>query len=390
LTEPSISEIVPYLRILLQESKYFKTRGEQLSAMNDPAIGTASVLHGTIQVQTDRFEYSTSFSSGLRFRCLPECGLCCRSYRIPLTSYDLDRLQEVVEPEACPNIAYVDSGQEGGISAFMENRKAEGCCYLDTSARCSVYRSRPLYCRTYPLIRDTYEQLEMSVDHTCPGVGEGEPVKIEQIEEAFLLEAQNQPDVLKVRESGANYRVICGSLKAMGVYADAGLIRSVCKELIRRALTSSRGAEISAYLRAAAAALAELPAGAGSIMDPEAAAHIVEGVENTLGSGATQTEEGELCHDAAESLGEYLAEWIRRQALLRFVHATALASPGRENVLHSFFAFLVHGACSILTDAQGLSGRAGEQRITARLMQEAIRSNEGPLRSRCASVVSTK
>ena len=134
----------------------------------------------------------------------------------------------------------------------MENRRAEGCCYLDENARCSVYQNRPLYCRTYPLIRDTYERLEMSVDHTCPGVGEGDAVKLEQIGEAILQEAQYRPDVLKVRTSVANYRVICGSLKAMGVYADAELIRSICTELIRRALTSRRGSEISEYLRKSA------------------------------------------------------------------------------------------------------------------------------------------
>jgi Fe-S-cluster containining protein len=357
--------------------------------MNDLAIGTASVLHGTIQVETDRVEYRTSFSSGLRFRCLPECGLCCRTYRIPLTSFDLDRLQEVVEPEACPNIAFADPGQECGTSAFMENGKGKGCCYLDNRLRCSVYGNRPLYCRTYPLIRDTYEQLEMTVDHTCPGVGEGDLVTTEQIEETFLLEAQYRPGVLKVRESSANYRVICGSLKAMGVYADAGLVRSVCAQLIRRGLTFRRGSEISAYFTETVTALERKTTGAGNIMDPEAAVPLLEGVENALGSRTVHNGGIELSDGAAESLADYLREWSRRQVLLRFVHATALARPGKENILCSFFSFLVHAACSILTDAEQLRRREGERHVTAQLMREAIRSNEGPLRSRCASVVST-
>ena len=85
-----------------------------------------------------------------------------------------------------------------------------------------------------------------------------------------------------------------------------------------------------------------------------------------------------------------MAEWVRRQALLRYVHTAALACPGRLNVLHPFFAFLAEAACGILTDAEGLRSREGEQRIDARLMREAIGRNEGPLRSRCASVVSTE
>jgi hypothetical protein len=57
-------------------------------------------------------------------------------------------------------------------------------------------------------------------------------------------------------------------------------------------------------------------------------------------------------------------------------------------VLNSFFAFLVHGAHEILTGAEGLRRQEGEQKVTARMMRAAIRENEGPLRSRCASVVS--
>ena len=361
--------------------------------MSDPAIGVQPVLHGTIRVGSESYEYRSSFSSGLRFRCLPDCGLCCRTYRVPLTDFDLDRLQEVVDPAACTSIEYTGYTEPGsGVEtrAFMENGRMGGCCYLDEDARCSVYGNRPLYCRTYPLIRDTYGQLEMSVDHTCPGVGAGDPVTREQIEEAFRLEMQDRPKTIKVPAASAYYRVICGSLKSMGVYAEAEVIRSVCLKLIERGLASRRVFRISAYFTAAAAVLAETLAGAGNITDPEAADRIVAGVGNTPGSGAAQTKESELSEEAAERLAAYLAEWNRRQALLRFVHTAALARPGRLNVLHRFFDFLADAACSILTDAEGSRSRVGEQRITARLMLEAIRKNEGPLRSICASVVSTE
>ena len=356
--------------------------------MSDLAIGTASVLRGTVRVEADRLEYRTSFSSDLRFRCLPGCGLCCRTYRIPLTSTDLQRLKQVVEPEACSTIAFTNYEQGARTAAFLENRKHKGCCYLDEDARCSVYDNRPLYCRTYPLIRDTYETLEMSVDRTCPGVGEGDPVTTEQIEEAFLLEAENRPEALKVNESAASYRVICGSLKAMGVFTETELIRSVCAELIRLGMTSRRDSEILSRFGNAAAALARLLAGSGNITNPEAAARLVGDVEDILGSRPVETTGNELSEGAVESLADYLAEWIRRQALLRFVHATALARPRKENVLHSFFAFLVRGASEILASAEGLRKQEGEQKVTARMMREGIRKNEGPLRSSCASVVS--
>jgi Fe-S-cluster containining protein len=374
-------------------------------SMHDLTRRSASVIRGTIRVAEDCYEYISSFSSGLRFRCLPGCGLCCRTYRIALTGLDLDRLKGVVDPETCPTIEPAPGAQDGGIMAFMVNGREKGCCYLDGNARCSVYDNRPLYCRTYPLIRDTYERLEMSVDYTCPGVGEGDPVGTDQIEEAFLLEARERPEAFKVRESATNYRVICASLKAMGLYTDTELIRRVCAELVRRASSFRRSIEVSAYFADSAAALAGSLAACGNITDPQAAERILEGMEEMLGRKRAETRgdgridsgdaeaEGrkgcELSGGAAESLCDYLEEWIRRQALLRFAHATAMARPGKLNVLHSFFAFLAHAASETLSGAEKLSRREGEPKISARLVMDAIRKTEGPLRSRCASVVST-
>ncbi|MBN2552741.1 MAG: YkgJ family cysteine cluster protein [Spirochaetales bacterium] len=372
--------------------------------MNDLVSEAGSVLHGTVRLGTESYQYGSSFARGLSFRCLPDCGLCCRTYRVPLTELDLDRLREVADPEACPGIRLTESVTGGGIRAFMENGRAEGCCYLDGNARCSVYGHRPLYCRTYPLIRDVYEQLEMSVDHTCPGVGQGDPLTTGQIEEAFRIEALERPGALQMPEASARYRVIRNSLRAMGVYAEPELMRSVCMQLIERGLSFRWVSRVSAYFEEAAGALAGSMAGAGNITDPQAAARIVEGIVEKFGrepaaaaghggneSGDTRREhpqDSELTDGAAERLAGYLAEWIRRQALLRFVHATALARPGWQNVLSACFDFLADAARSILADAASSVSRGGGRSVTARDMLEAIRANEGPLRSSCASVVS--
>ena len=167
-------------------------------------------------------------------------------------------------------------------------------------------------------------------------------------------------------------------------------MRSVCFKLIERGLAYRGVFQASAYFTGAAAVLAESLSGAGNITDPKTAVRILSSTGNAPGGMKAQTKESELSEEAAYRLADYLAEWIRRQALLRFVHTTALARPGKLNVLHPFFDFLAEAACSILTDAEGLRSREGEQRITTRLMQKAIRKNEGPLRSRCASVVSTE
>jgi hypothetical protein len=205
-----------------------------------------------------------------------------------------------------------------------------------------------------------------------------------------------------VAESRTNYQLICGSLKAMGVYTDTGLLRSVCTELISTGLALRGGGEISACLTATAAALERTRTGAGNITDPQAAARIVDEVREILHSKAAAStiesgdeaeavlKQSELSEGAAENLAGYLVEWIRRQALLRFVHATALARPGGKNVLHAFFAFLARAAREILSGAEKIRRQEGEPRVSAQMMLKAIRKNESPLRSRCASVVSTQ
>jgi len=409
--------------------------------MSKLAINTAPGLRGTLEAGQERFEYRTSFPVGLQFHCLPGCGLCCNTYRIPLTASDLNRLRRVVKPEACSSIALEKQRGSSGIAGFMENGKGEGCCFLEEDSLCSVYSSRPLYCRTYPLIRDTYAALEMSVDHTCPGVGSGDIVSTEQIEEAFLLEAEHRPGSLNVRESSANYDVICGSLKARGVFTDVQLMQSVCAEIIERGLSSRRGCEISAFFDGATAALAVLLSDTSNILSREASMRLIEGLENhlyrnpadpakTLPLAFSEKEEplrvclddghiprhlliyknrrffvlgtktvlgeidpgslerNELSEGAADSLVDYLVEWMSRQALLRFVHTMALARPHRMNVLQTFFEFLVYVVSRVLITAEVLRKQKRQENVTARVMREAIRGNDGPLRSKCASVVS--
>ncbi len=409
--------------------------------MSKLATKIAAGFRGTLEAGQEQIEYRTSFPVGLRFHCLPGCGLCCKTCRIPLTASDLSRLRRVVEPEACSSIAFENERESSGIAGFMENGKGEGCCYLDKNSSCSVYDSRPLYCRTYPLIRDSYAVLEMSVDHTCPGVGSGDIVNNEQIEEAFLLEAEYRPGSLNVRESSANYSVICGSLKARGVYTDYQLLQSVCAGLIERGLASRQGCEISAFFDGAAAALAVLLADASNILSREARTRLIEGLENhlyrnpadpikSLPLAFSEQEEplrvclddgyiprhlliyksrrffvrdaktvlgeidpgflegNELSESAAVSLADYLVEWMSRQALLRFVHTTALARPHRVNVLQSFFEFLVYVVSRVLITAEVLRKHKRQESVTPELMREAIRGNDRLLRSKCASVVS--
>ncbi|MBN1612144.1 MAG: YkgJ family cysteine cluster protein [Polyangiaceae bacterium] len=99
----------------------------------------------------------------LKFRCTG-CGACCREPLLPLTDDDVARISQRTGEPAQQIVRWVD---RDGIDlddepeAFvrlrqgkrvMVMRQAHGRCrYLGADERCSIYTSRPLGCRVFPL-----------------------------------------------------------------------------------------------------------------------------------------------------------------------------------------------------------------------------------------------
>jgi Fe-S-cluster containining protein len=99
----------------------------------------------------------------LKFRCTG-CGSCCREPLLPLTDDDVARISERTGEPGQEIVRWVD---RDGIDlddepeAFvrlrqgkrvMVMRQARGRCrYLGAGERCSIYASRPLGCRVFPL-----------------------------------------------------------------------------------------------------------------------------------------------------------------------------------------------------------------------------------------------
>ncbi|RLG47527.1 MAG: YkgJ family cysteine cluster protein [Thermoproteota archaeon] len=93
-------------------------------------------------------------------RCPPGCHLCCLNTRMPLTRGDVKRIT---------SLGY-DPGEfavrdERGI---LRLRNVGGRCYFLRDGRCSIYESRPLGCRAYPVVWDP-ERGACVKDPECPG-----------------------------------------------------------------------------------------------------------------------------------------------------------------------------------------------------------------------------
>ena len=97
------------------------------------------------------------------------CSMCCRETVMPITAVEASRLTRrtgMAEDQFC-------SKDENGIRRLLNNQDTRACVFLATSSDlpsapgiCSVYDSRPLGCKTYPVILNE-EDLAI-LDDLCP------------------------------------------------------------------------------------------------------------------------------------------------------------------------------------------------------------------------------
>ena len=126
--------------------------------------------------------------TGQKYKC-KQCGECCRVRGVPLTLFDIERIEKNTEKE----FALYDISRKKFV---IEKRIWDnGCVFLDDRS-CAIHEYKPLICRLFPLgvfynplsesdtphILKNGEKVYIYVDVSCPGIGdEGEPFDIEKI-----------------------------------------------------------------------------------------------------------------------------------------------------------------------------------------------------------------
>jgi uncharacterized protein len=117
------------------------------------------------------------YKAGLRFECT-RCSRCCRHTPgyVFLSSLDLDVLaaalgrdrQDVLR-EYCRRVPL------GLARRISLKEKANFDCILWENGGCSVYKARPLQCRSFPFWSGCVSSPEEWENHgrQCPGIGQG-------------------------------------------------------------------------------------------------------------------------------------------------------------------------------------------------------------------------
>lgn len=356
-----------------------------------------------------------------RFACLPGCGLCC-FYRVLVTEADRQRLRAVVADSQPWEVT--DDGERAlrRVSGF--------CLYLDPQQRCTVYEHRPKHCRAYPYLWTTYDQLQLDVDFSCPGLGRGDPIPAEWYQPPVET-AQRQA------HRGEAIRELQGLLRAQRRYAAPEVLVALGERAldelaaIWHAASSVGSSILRVSQRQPLTVNAETPDDVTALWQGLSLAHqpveklLVDAAfmerhfglphwntrlgpegEVTLyrfwiADGLLHVEErGGVCQaipldhagrlpwqsEALATRRAYLQRWLQRQLLVRLANSLAVASlihGGHVAVCHLQFLLGIDHRLSVLAPALALA--CEKEAIDRTIVLEAIRGSDSLLRDWCQS-----
>jgi Fe-S-cluster containining protein len=371
-------------------------------------IGVRSIQHGQ----------KNALPEENRFTCLPGCGLCC-SYRVLISNRDMQRLRSTAKNHT-PQIWHRDDGETALI------RSSDFCILLDTDQRCSRYKHRPDYCRTYPYLWTTYEKTELDVDLSCPGLGYGETAAIPQSDKHEGQAYHQSPDSWAISH-------IKNFLRAQGRYASPAFLVDAGAWAIGewRVLTSHQQHqactlithlfefprfniehEVDLQALKQHVSFEQLPIlellGDRALIDRNfskprwntrlTANHTVElyrfwiegyDLHIEQRNGAYMTIKVKNFKDivwrseARATRFAYLERWLKRQLSLRLANNLAMATPVHTAVCYLEFLLEIDWRISLLSLV--LTNAAGHDVVDRAIVLEAVRGSDAHLRAWCES-----
>ncbi len=302
-----------------------------------------------------------AFSTPLRFRCVEGCGLCC-TYKVPVLAGETGFLR------ACGEAVVQDEAAGASLAPNVVGylRRENGyCVLLDEDKRCNIYADRPIYCRLFPLVRDSYGHRQIDANFSCPGLGKGEPFAASDFEGVAELEATAADLEGWERRQRESYEFAVQMLRAKGSYCPEEVMRAAVVGLVDEALAAGASLDLGRRLREAVESSRATLVAAGNVEGPEELAHLFPHVSEAGGPSITPEER--------DLLREYLMLWARRNLTLRAAHAQALASLTPENVTYHF-AGIVSQAAQEVCKAAGDSCEANRVADGVRQVDSSLRS----------------
>ena len=142
-----------------------------------------------------------NFKDGIKFECQGS-GNCCVSREsygyVYLSTNDLKRFAKYF------NLSIKDFKSKycqitDGFIHLTEKKNINGKCIFLKDNRCTVYKSRPTQCRTWPFWNENMEAKIWNEDISinCPGIGKGKTINRNLINKYLKEDYDNEKLILK-------------------------------------------------------------------------------------------------------------------------------------------------------------------------------------------------
>ena len=144
---------------------------------------------------------TVNYNNGIRFECQGS-GNCCVSRNsygyVYLSEKDLKRFSKYFKI-SLKNFKDKYCEITDGFIHLAEKKEFKGNCIFLKEKKCSVYKSRPSQCRTWPFWNENMNAKVWNEDISinCPGVGKGRLIKKKEIDNFLKEDLKNEQAILK-------------------------------------------------------------------------------------------------------------------------------------------------------------------------------------------------
>jgi Fe-S-cluster containining protein len=179
----------------------------------------------------DDVELDLDLLRGFRFRCRPECGLCC--YAEPRVEAD----ERGALLQIAPQVELVP----GRGASYLAARPEGGACQFLLRQRCSAWPARPRSCREFPVSVHVGDRLQASLVLSCPGLDlaslmdgldrsrRSPPLGLD--EELAAVRASITPDTgRRLAQARRRHRRLLGALRGSARAPDEAALRASLRE----------------------------------------------------------------------------------------------------------------------------------------------------------------
>ena len=140
-------------------------------------------------------------NEGIKFQCQGS-GNCCVSHGshgyVYLSKKDLNNISKFfkITPKFFIKkyCEYTD-----GFLHFKEIRN-DGSCQFLKNKKCTVYKARPIQCRTWPFWKENMEPKSWNTNIVtfCPGIGKGTKINYDKISDIIKKDEINSKKIIKL------------------------------------------------------------------------------------------------------------------------------------------------------------------------------------------------